>query len=430
MKKTKVLLVLMVLISIITVFAVIGMFFFLKSTPVFSSEHFSVSKKMLSYYTEFKKNEYIEYYSENYGEEYLESIKLDPDKPLKDQESGYGGTWYDYFYSQSEEELKRYLLCCEAAKQNGLEVSTRDINAKSEEFQFSNTDNNKEEIEKLAEICLLAEKYLSVYKETIDCSEERILNYYNENRSYFDCVDLYCIEVFADYDENEGVNSEVFVSAMNKAKKDAENLVNLIKNKGYDAAVKDFSAKIGRDNFEETFVCGYKYENNTRLGDWAFQSQRKSGDIEIFKGNGQYSVYYLKEAAYPYDYTVKKIQVISLDGNRNSDNANKIFDLYEQFETMENNESNFKLLAQNLNQSAEITQVSKEELSEQEIKWIYSEKRSVGDYSIVENNNIINLIRYCGDGDSYFNIKVKESLIERNIEEMYKRLSEKFALKK
>ena len=98
-----------------------------------SSKNFCVDGKMMTYFVNAKYQNFVTTYSA-----YLSSLSLDTTKPLKNQTYGdttanpdaldkmlfgeFEGTWFDYFMSETEAEVKSMLYYCEEAKAMGLSL--------------------------------------------------------------------------------------------------------------------------------------------------------------------------------------------------------------------------------------------------------------------------------------------------------------------
>lgn len=417
-------------ISVISLLIISAGVFFLitKSTPAFSSENFSVSKNMLECYTDYKKNEYVEYYTESQGVEYLETVKLDPDKSLKLQESCYGGSWYDYFYSQAKQELETALVYYEEALNIGLKLDAEEKHVAEKAIEnFSGIDSN--EADALAILLALSDKYINTFLESIEYDDNALNDFYSDNRQDFDCIDYKFIEINAVYkDENTGV--EEATEAMKVAKAKADKLAEAIADIGFDKAVEEYLAQNGEkaDN-DKMSVIGYRCETNTQLGEWAFNDERKIGDVTVFEGRGQYSVYCIEKTAYPFDYTTRKIQKISLNIKNDDEAVQEIYAISEKYEASGKTAQDFEILAQENNQNGEIYEVWQESIDASYNDWIYGEAVNEGETQIFRDRNSVSIIRYCGEGESYYQSKLLQKYKQFKKEEHTDYLKGKISVK-
>ncbi len=98
------------------------------------TEHFSVSDAMLSYTL----YDTYYYYIDTYGDEGLMAyFGLDTTKSLKKQvyDEKEGTTWFDVFLDLSNDSFKTALTLCEAAYDNGIELS--DIDKKFIDYEIN-----------------------------------------------------------------------------------------------------------------------------------------------------------------------------------------------------------------------------------------------------------------------------------------------------
>lgn len=413
--------IIVILISV-SLFLTVGCFFvgreILKNRTVISTQNYKVSRDMLNYCTGIQKEEYISHYTNLYGEEYLQTVGLNPKKSLKSQKSSYGGTWFEYFYSLAIDDIKEILPLCEAAAENGIALSDdemKQLQAKSEE----NRDYSSETVFSVLKLKATANKYKQTFFDSLSYSEKDYDEFYNENRKSFDCVDYKYIEIKADID----ANSENADASLNEAKQKAENLAEKIKSVGFENAVSEYSSV---NNSEVVTVKEYAFEERTQFGQWAFDGEREDGDVIIFEGNRQYSVYYLEKAPYKLDYSVRQVQMISFSLNADSDSAvTSIYSLIDTWRNEENTVENFTELSEDVCTKP----AYKAEISTNLYDWVYSDKREVGDYEIIEDNSNLALVRYSGESGSYFRLKAYEQMSLENYNEALESYSEKYEMK-
>lgn len=126
------------------------------------SDHFTVNQNMMSYYFNAKyQNFYANYQTYITGK----NFSLDVNKDLKSQtfgdtsggssamelyfglvDSEFEGTWYDYFMSETEKEVKTMLYYCEEAKARGWELGDEEmksIDATISSLSATATQNNR-----------------------------------------------------------------------------------------------------------------------------------------------------------------------------------------------------------------------------------------------------------------------------------------------
>lgn len=399
-----------------------GIFFagrkILKSRTVIETRNYKVSEEMLNYCTGIQKEEYVSHYTELYGEEYLQTVGLNPEKSLKSQKSSYGGTWFEYFYSLAIEDIKEILPLCEAAAENGIVLSedeTEHLKSQAKE----NRDYSTQTVFSVLKLKATADKYKQSFFDSLSYSENDYDEFYNENKELFDCVDYKYIEIKADTDGY----SENADASVNDAKQKAEKLAERIKTVGFENAVREYSSE---NNYEVVTVKEYAFEERTQFANWAFDGERKDGDVTIFEGNRQYSVYYLEKAPYKLDYSVRQVQMISFSLNTDPDSAvTKIYSLIDAWRNEENTAENFTALSEDVSTKP----AYKAEISTNLYDWVYSDKREIGDYELIEDNSNLSLVRYSGESGSYFRLKAYEQMSLEDYNEALESYSEKYEMK-
>lgn len=356
------------------------------------TENYEIDSDMLSYSIEEQSKEYADKYNSLYGEDYLKAVGLDLNKPLKNQESSYGGTWYDYFKKLAEEDLKRTLTLCEVAKAEGVELTKEEI--KDIDSNAPKTDYKKESIINLLKLEKTAEKYEEHFMDSLSYTDSEYENYYNQNKNEFDCIDYKCIEIPA------GSQFDA-VDAMAEAEKMAKEFEEKIKTVGFDTAANEYIEKLGLEvTVEEMTFKEYGFENDTQFGVWAFDSSRKAGDTIIYRGTGQYAVYYIENPAYKLDYTVCQVQTFA----RGLDSSGIMAEVYTAWQEKENTEENFYTLSK----IAKKHNAIKSDMSDELIEWVYSPDRKEGDYTMIEDKSYITIVRFIGENGSYFKAKADE----------------------
>lgn len=176
-------------------------------------------------------------------------------------------------------------------------------------------------------------------------------------------------------------------------------------------------------------VIGYRCEINTQLGEWAFNDERKIGDVTVFEGRGQYSVYCIEKTAYPFDYTTRKIQKISLNIKNDDEAVQEIYAISEKYEASGKTAQDFEILAQENNQNGEIYEIWQESIDASYDDWIYGEAVNEGETQIFRDRNSVSIIRYCGEGESYYQSKLLQKYKQFKKEEHTDYLKGKISVK-
>lgn len=383
---------------------------------VLSTDNYKIDDEILDYYIEIEKNDYVDNYAGKYGEYFLETAGLNPQKSLKNQESCYGGTWYDYFRDIAMENLETKLLYCEAARENNIKPDDELLKKSEENLKRIFGKINNSYLKKISKIEALNDTYLSELKKNISISDEEKTKFYENNRKIFDCVDFDCIII----------NQQITDDTINE-KELVKNIVDSIKNTGFEETVKLYN--LNNNEFcEIKSEIQYKYDGTSELGSWAFAVGRQVGDVISFEGRGIYTVYHIKKTAYPYDYRMKKIQKISLNTN-DKESYNKLYKIAEKLSENQNTNENVLLYASESGLKIDQLNVSKEDLSLNLKNWLYENERKIGEYTILEDGLHRSFVRYFGEGDSYFETQLTKSVLELKIENNLNKLKKEITIK-
>ena len=382
---------------------------------VLSTENYEVSKRLLDSYIDLKKNEYVDKYKKEYGDYFLQTAGLDPDESLKKQESCYGGTWYDYFKDLATEDLKNKMVCCESARESGLKSDEKLLAAANKKYKILLPGIKKSDLETATELEVLSQMYLDEFTESNMPSESEKKEYYENNKTLFDCIDFYRI-VINDQDNTES-NSEL-----------AEKIVDSIKKVGFNETLKIYNINDSNDGFEIELKSDYMYDDITQFGCWAFDPARQDGDVISFSGRGIVSVYYLEKSSHTLDYIMKKIEKITLyaDSEKTPDD---LYEISDKLKGDNNTSENLQLYANKKGFVVEKTDALKEDLSYNLEDWLYGTEHKIGDNTVLEDGFLTSFVRYCGDGDSYLQTRVKKDILSARTNEHLKQLKEEIEIK-
>lgn len=372
------------------------------------TENFSFTADMMSYLMKSEMDEYIEYHKSNISENYLETVSLNPQKNLRNQKSVYGGTWFDYFYSLALEEAKTILVSCEAAHNEKILLNNEDennIDTALSKINSEDYDISQKNLKKFLRYKAISDKYKYDFKSKLSDSDYE--QYYKKNRKEFDCVDYKRVVVYANIDNNEDIEEATLA-----ASKKAEELLTEIMAEGFDAPVKRHLDKIdSKDTIEDLTFEAQRYLESTQFNDWAFDSERKTGDAVIFPGKYQFSIYYLARPSYPYDYTLSKGTIVF--GKYDSSNPRVLTELKNKLETQVENDQDLEVFsADNGFKNIASSDLYKDDLPEPVCEWLYSKNRKTGDMDVCTYGKNIYIMRYSEQGESYFKSKLAKECQE------------------
>ena len=153
-----------------------------------TSEHYEVDNAMLSY---FIFNNYASFMN-TYGS--FATYYINPNYSLKDQDCGISEekmTWFEYFANNAANQVKQYLILCEKAIEEKIELTEDEY--KTVELQMKNLkiENypiglQEDDLKKCYEIMALATKYANIMKERYNIGDTELEAYYLKHKdSYY-----------------------------------------------------------------------------------------------------------------------------------------------------------------------------------------------------------------------------------------------------
>lgn len=414
-------------ISIVTALIILMLIFLpiIKSNYVtLKVEDIKINNDMMSYLVNDELNDYIEYHTNSVGDNYLNTVGLNKDKNLRKQKSVYGGSWYEYFYELAEKRAKEILLVCKAASKSNIGLNKneqKEIDTLISEFEIGKLKISENNLRTIITYEKIAEKYKNKFLSTLKDSDYD--SYYNDNRKDFDCIDYKCVVVEVDVEQNVTENQSI-EDLTSKASKRVDKLKEDIINEGFDKPVSEYLNEIGSEQkLEDLTFTSQRYISGVQFVEWAFDEQRKAGDVVVFAGNYQFSIYYLEKTPYPYDYNL--VDGIVAYGDYDSSNPRAITELKEKLEEKVQNDSDLmKFISDN---NFKTMNLYKEDLPSHVCQWFYSVDKKVGDIEVCIYGENIYIMKYNGQGDSYFKESLKskcqEYKYDLHIEELSKTIT-------
>ena len=429
--------------------------FFARNTTAVSVGDHRISPAMMDVYYS---SGYMDFVNQ-YGE-YV-SYFLDTNKSLSEQyyDEETGETWSDYFMNSAKESIKWAYTMYDKATAEGYSLTDEEkdyINANVDAYKdaaanygygsvngylsayFGNGVNEKV-YRDFMKVQLVANDYYQDLVESFTFTDADKDAFYAENAAQYDTVSLEysyirgTADAHTETDENgEEVNvepsEEENAAAMEAARAQAQELYN----GGHDA-MDAYELRAINDNNKATI----SYLLPEEAGDWAFDSSRQEGDMDIFETNAAvYVVRFLSRNNN--DYLTKNLRLIELvpekvenvldaDGNIDTeatDRAQQVTNelvkanaesIFEDWQDGEATEESFIALVQEYNADANndglYENISKGKITTEVSDWLYDSERKAGDCNyFIENDNCY-LIYYIGEGDNCQRTMVESDIL-------------------
>ncbi len=417
------------------------------------SEHFEITNGMLSYFL------YSDYYAALSDQNTYTSLYLsgfDPTQSLKNQQYTAGGensnmTWFDYFISNTANNVTTYLLFAEKGYENGVkELDEKDlteieksidsfkegadaIGLELEEYiEFMYGDGVTEnDLREALEFQLLAMKQYQADYEGFEFTQEECEEKYDADPTLYNYSDYRSFTFYAKYPEDKD-DTEGREAAEIIAKQLADELAACATQDEFVAYVYSYlvseNALIEEEDKKKTDEALNEeasatlterslYVTGTGYGDWAYVEGRAAGDTTVIdNGNGSYTVYLMVKPQYRLDYNTKNVRHILINSaNYESKEealakAQEVLDLYN---AGEKGEDAFDALANEYNEdSASLYEnIMLDQMVDEFEAWCFDEARTEGDCEIVESTYGYHVIYFVGDGEVAWKAEVESDLI-------------------
>lgn len=451
------------------------------SAAAVSSEHYTITNAMLSYFF------YSGYYSEmsQYGSMYQQYYGLDTSKSLREQEYAEGKTWYSYFLDNAKTNASDVLHLLEAAREEGKEnreIDTSDIDAfisglKSQAesdgaslddylIQYFGKGVTEDVIRSALEMYTRAYTYYEDVYKAMDYTDEECREYFEENKSEFMLCDYYSYTFSAQLPEDDGTSASTDADEVDTADPDVIAAYEDAKQKAQALASHSGSAEDFGSELKKLLIADYEAENpgepitdeiieelvedrltegakaigedNERVA-WT-SGDRKAGDTKVIdSGSGRYTVYCIVKPAYRQEYVTKNVRHILFDTDNyeSSDEAKAACDaVYAELESgTDKSQEHFAEVAKEKSQDTGskangglYENVVRGTMVAEFEDWLYDEARAVGDIGIVESSYGYHIMYFVGDGDIAWINTAKSSLRVNELQELEGQYAEKYKL--
>ncbi|MBQ7475272.1 MAG: peptidylprolyl isomerase [Clostridia bacterium] len=433
---------------------------------VMSSENFSVTDGMFSFFfREVYTNTYNTYYS-FLGDNVTSYI--DTSKSLKEQEYPGGGdysTWYDYILAQTKLAVGEYLTFCEEARAAGISLDksdrdeinseVNDIKSAAKTYGYNSADDyirasfgigvNSAKIKKALEIEHLAVKYRTKITDEVDVSDEAIEAVYNEDTNAYDKVtyltyafkadDLLPDEETADSDtdaeteaetgdENAEAEAQAIEDAIAKIKTYAEELAAKTSEEEFKAYVQKYAIDVlGQDEHtaEHTGESALKTGSYSESSDamvWAFSA--KAGESKIIESEDgkTVTVYVLVgEKARDDNDGYRTTRHVLFGKDDYDDDGAKAKEVYDKWVSEGATEDGIASLAGEYSTDAGSKEkgglyqnVYKGQFVEPFNTWLFEEGRKEGDHDLIETEYGWHIVYFISAGEPQWKTSIRNKL--------------------
>jgi len=394
----------------------------LRSRTAIESDNYEINNAMMSYYLYKNINTELD----TYGYYYQYYYNLSLTQSLKSQSYNDEMTWFDYFLSNTVNEIATVLLLAEHAKDNGMALDADELAAvdeavhelehEAEDYGISLEEHIEErfgrgvkesDIREAIEIYNLANKNYEQIIASFTYTDEELQAHYDANTKNF----LYADYKYYVFDSEEAANKAA-------AAKTAEEFGNVVKE--YLAAYKDadgngYTEDEIKQKIWDTAAYAYTYNVDDDFGKWAFDESRKAGDTTVISADtGKYTAYFMMNPAHRLEETknVRHILVSFESYETHADALVQANAILDEYRAGTQGEEAFDALAQKYNEdsSSLYENVRPGYMVTPFNDWCYDEARKAGDVDVVESEFGYHIMYFVGDGETAWKADVKDAL--------------------
>lgn len=424
---------------------------YLKRDVAMQSTNYTISNAMMFYYFQ---NYYSAFVSENSN--YLQYYGLDASKSLKSQDypgttaDGGSQSWYDYLMSATTAQVKQLLVLAEAAKEAGVTLDdSENENITTTLKSITPSDIvpglTEDEVRTCLELGALAEKYKAEVQDGIECTDDDINTYYNENKNNYDTVDYRMYSFSYKNDDSSEDNGATLTKE--QAKKLADELAATKNETEYlNWLKKYFTDTLKVENVQNeldgTKTTDFAYSESYEGIDFLFGESAKAGDIKLVESEADslYKVFLLLTPRHRDETKLKNVRHILFKASDSDDAAMKEAKqkAEQALETWKKNGATEDAFAKLATEKTEDTgsastgglysNVHKGDMVESFENWTYDAARKPGDTGIIESTYGYHVMYFVGDGDIEWKHEVKDDFVAEKYEEKYNTFTEKYVI--
>ncbi|MBQ2738267.1 MAG: peptidylprolyl isomerase [Clostridia bacterium] len=430
------------------------------------SEHYEVTNGMLSYY--FTSDYYTELSTNAYT--YL-MYGLDTTKSLKNQtyseatETSGEATWFDYFITNTVNNVSTYLIFAEKAYENGVTELSEDDRVKLEKAMETLAEGAAEagleipayiehmygegvteaDVRRALEFQMFAMAQYNADYDSFEFTLDECETAYDQDPTAYNYSDYRSYTFKANYPEDEK-DTEGREAAEAAAKELADGLATFKTEEEFVANVFSYlaseNAKAEKPVSEEeldaqveaTLTERSLYSADTAYGKWAYVDGRQTGDTTVIDNeDGSYTVYFMVRPQYRLDYDTKNVRHILFNtanyetAEEARNEAEKVLALWNEGEKTE---AAFEKLADEYNDdSASLYEnVMLGQMVTEFEDWCYDEARATGDCEIVETTYGYHIVYFVGNGEVAWKADVEADLVSDAFQALFAEYEAKYEL--
>lgn len=238
-------------------------------------------------------------------------------------------------------------------------------------------------------------------------SDDEIKKAYNKNKSDYDYIDLLIYEV-------KGKDAESTAKKIAEATKKVDGFTSAIQKYQDETSDKTALPTVPKQYIDQTY--------SEKLGSWAFDSKRKTGDKNVFETAGGYVVAVIQTPAYTTEDSLcyREIVINKTDENGNALSGEKLNEaklqaeqIYSDWKNGDATEDTFSYYALinskgSTASSGGLVQFTPAKDLEEKLKvWFTDSARKPGDTELIETDSAFSIVYYISNYGEYWNYAVR-----------------------
>ena len=450
----------------------------LEGEDAVKSEHYTLSKQLVAY---LYNNYYTQYRTKQ--REYLTMMGLDVTKSLKEQYYNTDNTltWYDYFMDMTKQYLTQLLVLCEAAKEEGMELSEEDkskVETTVNSIKTSAKTNNmsvdefiqqefgegvtEEEISQYLEMTAISTRYRENLYNSYKYTEEQYEKHYQDNKTSYLYADFltFKLNFSTSGDTSDGSSAPAADPELKaQAKSIADSLAKSKTPQAFKAALKKYYSEnrqllptsegqtMTEDEINELIdkqveaaqIKKQPYEVTSPDTKWIFDASRENYDTTVLESDTAYTVIMVTKTAYRDESLYKNVRHILVTSNQYDGNEGKARsraeEIYDEWKKGDATEESFAALAQlysedpgSSSNGGLYTDVGEGVMVAEFNDWLFDSDRKVGDTDIIKSTYGYHIMYFCGNGEVVWKKSVDTVLRKNDYAGDYEKLLEKYEI--
>lgn len=414
----------------------------LRSQKALSSEHFTVTNAMMSYFI----SNYAAAFMDTYADD-LAAMGLDRELPLKAQPYDDTSTWFTYFADAAVGYATEFLNMAEAARAAGYTLS--EDGKKSIEDNIKNMHTyaqqagmspdaftaatfgrgvKEEDVRAALELSVFAEEYTAVIRKELTCTDQQLADYYAAHRNRYQTVTVLRFSLSFAEDEVSPADAKALAEQLAATTTEEGFKQTLsawltdyyfpvcLEEKASEATVKHIVT-----NLSETIA----YSETDAVSRWAFADGRKAGDTYITGDGSSQSTYMLLQTAQTDKTPSRNVCqfLFALEVHNTESEATKAANaMLDAFMADTLSVDAFDALAdaqteEGVEGSCLMRNCPKGLLPSALEEWLYDEERLAGDAGLVTTVYGVHLLYYVGEGIPQYLAELAETILTDRMEE-------------